>query len=88
MTLRNLASTTGRMKLEFLLTEMSKDEGEQALETDQKFKFGHIKFQILIRYPSIDGEQEIECLSLDFVSNWTSDINLRVASIYRWNLMS
>lgn len=62
--------------------------GEKALEIDQEFRFGYCKFHILIRYPSGNSEQEIECLNLDFVSNWTSDINLGVASIYRWNLLS
>lgn len=41
--------------------------GEQDLKTDE-FSFGHVKFQILTRHPSENGEQEIECLGLDLLS--------------------
>lgn len=43
--------------------------GEQALEIDQEFSFGHVKFQILISYPSRNNEREIEsgfCEQLNF----------------------
>jgi hypothetical protein len=43
--------------------------GEEVLQIDE-FSFGFlIKFQMLSRYPSGDGEQEIECFSVDLGSN-------------------
>lgn len=57
--------------------------GEQDLKTDEEFSFGHVKFQILTTHPSENGEQEIECLSLDLLSYWTSDMHFGVAGMYR-----
>lgn len=57
--------------------------GEQALEIDQWFCFGCVKFHVLIGYPGGNGANAT--MYLDFVSNWTLDINWEVASIYGWN---
>ena len=47
---------------------MSKDVGR----TGFKDRSGvHVKFQILTRHRSENGEQETECLSLDLLSYWT-----------------
>ena len=61
--------------------------GEKALKIDWEFSFEHVTFQILVRNSNGNSEQEIECLSLDFVNNSTSDMTLRVVGIYRWNLV-
>lgn len=49
--------------MEFPSTDLERSQGEQVWEEDQKLNFGHIKSEMLIRYPN---SRQFKYMSLEF----------------------